>query len=394
MGKHIKFIKTCLLLTGAGLILVTAGILAGGTVYGLSISGDGIQVQAPLLDKNKKEETVCKKEEEKLEAFDAVMIDGEYENVRIEASGSDEYSLSYCLNKDNPLRREIKDGRLILRHENKKVLGIKNFTWFSVGNSRADRAEEYVTVRVPKEAKLKSAEIKTDSGDAACENIQADTIKIEADYGRADFLNVSSETMEIKLDSGDLKMENVQAGQCTVQSEYGDAAFYHAAFTGGMNIAMDSGDIRCSDTSFGTLSVTSAYGNLDIQESEAGNVQMSLENGNVRCFDASMDSLNAISAYGDFDIQNSRLGNVQMSLENGECKLQQVQTDGCKINAEYGSVKLALKQPVTDYAYRLITEYGTVKIGGRDMGRSYASLDEENQKQIEITCESGDILIE
>ncbi len=400
MRKSIKIIMVCVVLTAAGFILAAAGVFFGGEVYGLQINSDGIQVSAPLLDE-KKEKNVCRKAEETLDAFDAVQLEGEYENVRIkiEAQDSDDYALSYCLRQDRPLYKEIKGGKLILKNENKKTLGIKNvnFTWFSVGrDSYEEQIEEYVTIRVPKEAKLKSAEIKTDSGETACENIQADLLKIESDYGNADLLNVRSKEMQIQLDCGDLNMENVQADKCTVQDEYGNASFRQVSFTGGMDIDMDSGNAVCENSSFGVLNVTSSYGNADIMECKSGSVQMMMDSGNIMCQDSFMDSLHVISDFGNLDVRRCGLGNVQMSLESGECRMKEVLMDSCAIDSEYGSVSLALEKPVSDYAYRLAAEYGTVKIEGKDMGSSYASLegDESGKNQIEIICRSGDIVIQ
>ncbi len=397
MRKNIRFLLLCAVLAGSGFALTAAGALAGGMINGIQINTGGIQVYAPLLDKKDRQESIYQKKEESLEAFHQIEIDAEYENVQIETSDSDEYTLSYCLEKNNMIQKEIKDGRLIIKHKNYKTAGLKNINvmWFSMGrSSNAERMEEYITISLPRNTKLSAADIKTDSGDAVCEKIQADSLNIEADYGKVSILDVQAKSIEAVLDSGDLQMEKVRSESCRVENEYGNVTFHDVNFTGDVKIGVENGDTRCWDTSMGSLGLVSEYGSLDLQQSKFDMVQMSLENGDIKCWNTEADSMILDSEYGNIDVQESELGKIQISLENGDCNMKEVLFGHCKVNADYGSVKIQTKRPAADYGYKLKTEYGNIQIGGKQMGDSYASLEEGKENQIEILCESGDIFIQ
>lgn len=397
MRNNIKFLLVCAILAGSGFVLTAAGALTGGMISGIQINAQGIQVHAPSLNKKDGQGSSYELKEEKLEAFQEIEIEAEYEDIRIEASDSDEYSLSYCLDSSNMIQKEIKDGRLVLKHKGSKTMGIANVNlmWFSMGRTGSGPSkEEYITIRLPRNAKLSSAVIQSDSGNAECEALQTDSLKITADYGAVSILDVQAGEIEAVLDSGDLQMQEVRGRTCSVKNEYGDVSFQDVNFTGNMKIAVDSGDIKCWNTHMGSLELASAYGGLDIQESEFENVQITMENGDARCWNTKMDSLTLESAYGELDVQDSELGAVQMSLDSGNCKMNGILFDNCKIKSAYGNVNLQMKKPVTDYRYNLKTEYGSIKIDGKQMGESYTSLEEGNEHQIEILCESGDIVIQ
>lgn len=358
MLKKRKFFIVCAVLAGIGLLLTGAGAVMGGFVNGIQIDAHGIHVYAPALAGQSGERGMYEQEEERLEAFDRIEIDVEYADIRIERSDSDAYQLSYCLSGDSRVQQEVRDGKLTLKNGDYSSggYGYINVAWFLIGTGSAlGNQKETVVVRLPEAAELSDVVLVTDSGDVTCEHLQAERLQIEAEYGDISLTDVQAKELETDLDSGKLRMEQVRGDSCKVTDEYGDAEFYDLALTGEMKVEMESGDVKLRNAQMQTLLLSDCYGNVDGQQ--------------------------------------TALKDMQMSIESGDCIMKELSMDTCQIDASYGDVNLELAGAVKDYGYQLRTDYGTVSIAGETVGEAYVSLDKEQEKQIQISCESGNIKI-
>ena len=361
MRKNKKFFIICAVLAGIGCALAGAGIAMGGIVYGFQINAEGIRVYAPQLEKNSKNGKMraYKFTEESLEAFDCMEIDVEYADIRVEQSDSAVYTLAYNLSNDTRLQKEVKDGKLILKHKEEPSYnnGFINMMWFFNADYLTNNDEkEYVTIGVPQDAVFKDIRLNTESGDTVCENMQADSLQIKAEYGDVSLSNVKAQEMEMSLDSGKLQMEQVQGGSCSIQDAYGSVCLDQVSVSGDTTVHMESGDLRFRDTSMQQMYLKSEYGNVDGQRAE--------------------------------------FAGVRMDLESGDCRMQNVLFNNCTIRSMYGDVEIELEKDLADYAYDLAAEYGTVKVDGHKMGESYVSIGKNSDDLIEIHCESGDIQID
>lgn len=237
--NHKKIFPACALLAAAGLALTAAGVLLGGWVYGIQFDTQGIRVYAPLLEQESGRQDMVAKEE-KLEPFGEIAVSMECADVRIQASDSDDYVLSYCLDQTGGLKKEVKDGRLVLEDEPVSAEGLENLKtmWFSIG-SAGQAAKQPVTIYVPAKAKLSDVTIQTESGDVSCESIQADRLAIASSYGSADIRlpeNISDYAYQLKTDSGRIYIEGKDMG-ISCASVNGEAA-------GKITAVCKEGDIR------------------------------------------------------------------------------------------------------------------------------------------------------
>ena len=356
MRKKIKFLMICAVLTGTGFVLAAIGIAMGGIIRGIQINAQGIHVYAPSLDSKNGSE--YESAVETLEAFQRIEVDVEYADIRVQSSDSQEYTLSYQLSDAGSLQKEVKDGTLIVKHGDFRSSGsgFPNLTWFFLGdNIHSDRVTESITIGLPEDAALSELSLNTDSGDVLCEKIQADSLKIHAEYGDVSLQDVEAGQTELALESGKLQMDQVQGEDCRIKGEYGDVTLKELALTKDLTVRLESGDLRFYETT--------------------------------------MQGLNLNCDYGSIDGQQMEFTNAQMNLESGDCKLYDVLLEGCDINAEYGDVELQLRRDITDYAYNLQAEYGDIRFGGQKMGTSYVVLGKNAQELINIQCESGDIQI-
>jgi len=358
MRKSSKFLWICAILAGIGFLLAGIGIAMGGIIHGIQINPQGIQVYAPLLAKDSKEDRFVEKEET-LEAFHSIQVDMEYADIRVERADTDVYALSYNVSNSQELQKEVKDGKLMIKHSSQGILGNNqmNINWFFIGtSSMGTSGKEMVTIRLPKDAELSEVLLHTESGDTVCENIQADSLHITAEYGNVSLFHVKAQEIAADMESGKLQMEQVQGDSCSVRNEYGSLSFYDLAMASNLTVEMESGDARFRDTDIQ---------NLDLE-----------------------------SSYGDVTGQQAAFKNLKMVLESGDCEFQDILFDDCEIHSSYGNVELELKKDVSEYGYQLHTEYGDIEIGGEEMGESYSSLGEKQERRIGIKCESGDIRIQ
>lgn len=361
MRNKVIFLLVCGILTGAGMVMAGIGAAMGGMIYGVAINTHGIRVNAPLLQQGGKENKTKNQTEvtEALTAFDSIEVDVSYADIFIEQSDADQYSLTYSLTDSGNLRKEVTDRKLVLKYEEDHSFGWhqNSIQWFVFGRiMTGNEQNDYVRISLPKGVKCKDVVLNTESADTACTNIQADGLKMRADYGDASLLGVNARQMELHLESGKLRMEQIQGESCTITDDYGDAILYDAALEKDLTVHMESGNLR-----FRNVSVQDLYVN---------------------------------SEYGDIDGEQIEFADAQISLESGDCKLNDVLLETCNMSAEYGDVELKLRKEPADYSYDLHAEYGDIKIAGEKMGESCRSYGKNPDSQIVIVCETGDIKIQ
>lgn len=228
--NHKKIFPACALLAAAGLAMAAAGCLLGGWVYGIQFDRQGIRVYAPLLE----QESIAAREE-KLEPFGEIAVRLECADVRIQASDSDEYALAYCLDQTGGLKKEVRDGRLVLENESVTPAGQENFKMLSIGRNTKGQS---VTIYVPAHVQLSDVTVQTESGEVSCENIQADRLAI-ASSGGADIRlpeNISHYEYQLKTEYGRIYLEGKDMG-ISCASVNGEAA-------GKITAVCEDGDIR------------------------------------------------------------------------------------------------------------------------------------------------------
>lgn len=359
MRKNIKFLIGCAVLAGTGLILTAAGAAFGGMVNGIQLGTDGFHVSAAALQKEDGTDGYVTKQEN-LEAFDSIEIDAGYADINIKESDSGGYAVSYGSDAYMEVVCEVKNSRLVInQNHNHKTKVFNNLTWFSFGSfTVSGKHDFFIDVYVPRDVKLSEVIVKADSGSFSCSQLQADSIKLTAEYGDVHLTDIKAGDLEASLNTGDLLMEQVQGNSCKVKNEYGNITMYSVTLSGDMELDSDSGNIKWRDVAARDLAFESAYGQV---------------NGKGVLF-----------------------RNVNAVMNSGNCELENIAFDNWNMKSEYGNVELKLARPLTDYRYALETEFGKITLDGERMGASYHSVlqDKEKEKAVEINCDSGNIVIE
>ncbi len=353
MGKRRKFYILCAVLAGVGIVLAGAGIAMGGIVHGIRIDSKGIRVYAPLLDGD--DEAVYVPEQERLEAFDRIEVIVEEADIRIERSDADSFSLSYRFSEHEP-QVSVVDGKLTVRHRKRDTENhILNFNWFFVGSAKdGSDEEEYVTIRLPREAELSDVRLEAEYGDMVCKGLQTDNLRILAEYGDISLTDVQAQEIETVSESGEVRMEQVSADSCSVQQSYGNVSFYDLEVAGAFKAVAGSGDVWFRNAQVHSLDLECVAGTVEGQQME--------------------------------------LGSVRMDIESGDCTLRQAKINDGKIISAYGDVELQMEQGQQN-AYLLSTELGNVYFNGADMGNTFAGLDKNKENLLEIRCECGDLSV-
>lgn len=357
MKNNKKFLIGCAILTVAGVALSAVGVATGGVVHGIRLGSRGLQVAAPALQDGLTEKTEYVKKEQNVEAFSSIEIDLEYADIRLEVSKTDEYKVAYYLPQKQEIECSVSNDKLVLKevYSYNGLFGFGDVAFFSVGSfgDGALQKTPQAVISVPKDTQLTDMDIKVESGNVVCQNIQTGNLTLAADYGDVKLKNVQAGKIRMELESGNLDMEQIQGKSCWLQNEYGDIAMNDASFTGDMEVKLESGDI--------------SYENIRMRD------------------------LLLVNSYGEVSGRQMKLRNLHAELESSSCLWNEMKLNQCEIESEYGDVSLVLSNPLATYEYDLSAEYGGITIDGEEMGESYHSLEHGKQGIINIHCESGDI---
>lgn len=279
------------------------GIAMGGIIHGVAIDAHGIQVNAPLLQqggkghKTKSQPAV----KEALEAFDSIEIDVADADIFIEQLDAEQCLLEYSLSDSRNIRKEVTDGKLVLKQEEDHFFG-----FFVLGIAVTENAQnDYVKISLPKDVKCKDIVLNTDSGDVICKNIHADRLKMKADSADALLQNVNAQQMELHLESGKLKMEQVQGESCMITGDYGDIDGVHIDLADAQ-IRLEGGGCRLNDVLLETCDMRVDYGDVELELRK----------------DPADYSYDLNAEYGNIKIAGEKMGESYRSFEkNPDCQI-------------------------------------------------------------------------
>lgn len=273
-----KIAKTALMtgaaLCAAGVILSTAGYLAGGKDFTYAsnhmyVSGGNSSTHRDLA--------VMKKQQ--IDDFTKLNVDFEDLDLDIRTSDDNHYYMEYKLEKNgkkDPLTWKNKDGELTLKESAGGTGGY--FITYDLGMFRThiEQSEKEdmintVILYVPEKAQLSEAEIQLSDGDLTIDQLLCENMKAE-------------------LSDGDV---NVKELQCTddlqLKSENGDVSIKKADFADGQ-ITLSDGELQMANSSFN--------GNMEINSSD-GDVSIEMKNGS-----AEKTNIHLESADGDVNTED------------------------------------------------------------------------------------------
>lgn len=333
-----------------GIILTAAGRLMGGHA-GFYIDQNGVhaagntEMAEPIQDSMD------------LKGFDSLEIHADYADVELILS--DKFSVEYCLRgtSGKPVC-EVKNGRFIFQESKRSHSFNMGFFTGTMGVVFHE-PRYFVKVTIPKKTKLSEAVFDIESGDLAISSIQADTLKIDDEYGDVNLEQYDGKALDIRLESGNLSLGTVNAAQADLRNEYGEIKISEAAGNN-LTVQMESCGLKADRINFSDTEMSNEYGSVTIAD-----------------------------AAGD---------RLTMRMESGDCKIKQMDFSDTKITNSYGDVCLGISGKTETYGLNLKTEYGDIRVGNQRIGDDgdeiiYTSAG-DSPKKIAVSCENGNIEIQ
>lgn len=266
----------------SGSIILTAGRLIGGH-SGFYIDGKGIHSASETYSA----EPITDAKD--LAPFERMDINVDYADVELVAS--DKFAIDYCLSGEYGVPVcEVKNGKLVL--DQADSFKFINFGFFTNNMGVAiNTPKYYVRIEIPKDQKLSDASFTIECGDLDISELQADTLKIENDYGDVNLNKYEGKKLDICMESGALFIDSMTAAQTEIKSQYGDIAISEAKGDS-LNINVETGNCQIDCMEFLDTRIKNDYGDISLGLFDDSNAY----------------ELDLYAEYGDILIENSRQG--------------------------------------------------------------------------------------
>lgn len=424
MKRTGKIYAAAAICIGLGIALTGGGILAGGWP-GMAVGREGIR----MADDFYKEAHRLEKTE--LEEFSSA-------DIRINSGNfyilpSDGFYLEYCLSGTGQKPSyTVEDNKFVFEETADFEFYIMNF---EIGRPQE---EYYMKLYVPEDIYLDALRLKGSSGNAFMDKLSAGNIDVELSYGNLEAGEIQAEEMklslgsgavdferlltkenlDIRLESGNLTGEELLAGTFAIDNTYGNIKVKEAeakkaefslnsgnltceelAVTEDLSIRLESGELKTEKLSAQTFVIDSTYGNLTFGELEAEKAEISANTGNVKAETCSGGSFLMTAESGNINIGEGIFVDGSFSLTYGNLKLLNLSSENMNVRTDSGNVYLELSGEPSEYSMNLRTQYGTIEapemgnFSSEDGEKSF-SVQGSSERQIEVSCESGNISIE
>ena len=249
-----------------GAVLTGIGAVSGGSKYVKAADLNRMDGSAKKSD----HEVVMEKT--KLDDFDSVDISMTDMNLQVVRSDDDSCYISYQASNQtkNPISYRVNDGKLSIRENdnNGKFYYHVDIGFLSglLGGGQVTTDENVVTLYIPEDQELKTADIKTDTG-----NVMLNECKIEDG--------------SVQSDSGDLYFKNCDFDNLKIDSDMGDIHFVGKEdVMGAWNVQIDTdmGDIDADDVLNGKVKEDEDNDSYSYtQKGKGGNLLIQTESGDI-----------------------------------------------------------------------------------------------------------------
>lgn len=272
-----------------GIILTAAGRLMGGHA-GFYIDQNGVhaagntEMAEPIQDSMD------------LKGFDSLEIHADYADVELILS--DKFSVEYCLRgtSGKPVC-EVKNGRFIFQESKRSHSFNMGFFTGTMGVVFHE-PRYFVKVTIPKKTKLSEAVFDIESGELAISSIQADTLKIDDEYGDVNLEQYDGKALDIRLESGNLSLGTVNAAQADLRNEYGEIKISEAAGNN-LTVQMESCGLKADRINFSDTEMSNEYGSVTIADAAGDRLTMRMESGDCKIKQMDFSDTKITNSYGD-----------------------------------------------------------------------------------------------
>ncbi len=165
-------------------------------------------------------------------------------------------------------------------------------------------------------------------------------------------------------------------------------------------IRMESGDLELPDLYADTLDIKNMYGNVTLNSYSGKDLKFRMSSGDLFLGNIHTEQAEIRNEYGDVQIDRVSGNRLSTYQSSGFFLAACLDVTDIHLENEYGTVHAGLPEDPAAYGYDLYTDYGLISINGKTLkqsdeedGVSYFS-EGDGTKNIVISCESGDIMIE
>jgi DUF4097 and DUF4098 domain-containing protein YvlB len=205
--------------------------------------------------------------------------------------------------------------------------------------------------------------IKTNSGDASAQRVQAgqSPIHLESQFGDLRLEQASASEISLKANSGKIGLKTVTAsGAVTLDSQFGDVEFTEGR-AASLNATSNSGKLTLSGITLeGDLVADSQFGDIDVENVLAASYTLTANSGDISLQPA-QGSIKAKTEFGRISIGEAK--DVQLDLEANSGGIDFSGSLGAgphTLKSKFGDVRLALPKDIA-LTFDLKTEFGKLK---------------------------------
>lgn len=350
MIKYGKKIKTAaLILLGIGIVLLAAGLIAGGK-SGFAIVHNTSSGKFRIITEIDQQEKELEKT--KLDKFENIQIDTDYKDIIFKES--DDYYIEYKSSTITGVAYEVKNSTLYIKDE----LKTNYFNFFHV---TITEYPEYVIIYIPKDAEFGELNLDIYEGNLTIGNVISSVFELKQKYGDFQGEYLQADEVVIDIYEGNAAIQDLVAGDADIKTKYGDFTLEKAA----------------------------------IQEAEnhsSGLLKVNAYEGNIKLGEVAGKTLALDTKYANISGERLEFTKIKASTYEGHIEIGELKHSVLEIKSKYGNVNLGLTDSEKDYAFHLKAKYGSIYINNRNNGEVYSSTS-NSKNEITIDSYEGDQII-
>ena len=330
-------------LTACGILLSAVGFALG--------SEPGMVVDASGIHAITREEQTASHSINQPETEEFSQVSLETGSAQVDFVPSDHYGFSVQWQGQDTYQWSVENGTLTIqrlpREQGNAYLHLYLPFWELLDESHT------VTVYYPAETTLNTISISGGAEDLSLENLHANRLEIDNDYGDITLSKVTAQAAEITAQSGNIQLTSGEIGQLTLTDEYGDISLEQVTAEA-LSAQLSSGNFTASGCSADTMQVDDLYGDVTLEETTAEELNLSCQNGEI-------------TAQGD-------LG-------------------GGTLESQYGNVYYRTSRPEGDFSYTALCSSGEISLNG--VAQESQSVQQGNgAASLTVISNSGDVGLE
>ena len=351
-----KFFFICSAIVAIGCVCFGAGIALGGSVYGITLSQKGVEVESAEGEGSEKYEgepvvTGHVSEKIDLEAFDSIELKVSFSDCRI--IQSDHYGIEYNVPGKGAPKVQVKNGVLSVESKSSKD-DRWEFKLFSLGKNPFSKAfMPTIYIYVPKDMKGKELKINLSSGSVKLDDVYFKEVDINNSFGNLEFDNFEFEDLKVDINSGSIEGNQLK----------------------GKKVKLDS-----------------SFGNAEVKKVDVKEVIMQFSTGNIEIGEIISDRSDIGCSYGAIEIDGIKSGIVNMKNSSGAIELSRVDADDIDASCSFGEISIELLN-IDEYNMDCKADFGEVSIGGKSKGGSYTISDSSKKKKLKAKCSYGEVAL-